>query len=116
MNRGGSMDFNQYQKIALTTNTNNSRDTNDLMHRVLGLVGEAGEFAEKVKKVFRDNDGEFTEEHIAQITQEMGDVLWYLAVMADYFDVPLQDIADHNVTRLKDRKKRNQLHGSGDNR
>ena len=110
------MDFHAYQQKALETNTNNSRDTNDLMHRVLGLVGEAGEFAEKVKKVFRDHDGVFDEDHIQAITQEMGDVLWYLAVTADYFDVSLQDIADHNLSRLQDRKARNVLQGSGDNR
>lgn len=82
-----------------------------MIENTLGLVGEAGEFAEKVKKVIRD--GTFDRE---LILKELGDVVFYAAALANYFGSDLQEVIDINVTKLEDRKARNVLQGSGDDR
>lgn len=82
-----------------------------MIENTLGLVGEAGEFAEKVKKVFRDNT--FDRD---LILKELGDVVFYAAALANYFGSDLQEVMDINVAKLEDRKARNVLQGSGDNR
>jgi NTP pyrophosphatase (non-canonical NTP hydrolase) len=79
----------------------------------LGLAGEAGEIANKVKKLIRDGD---TAELRDKIRAEVGDALWYLARLADELGVQLGDLAYQNVIKLQDRKERGVLNGSGDNR
>ncbi len=108
------MTFKEYQKHALTTASEDK--PLEFYHRVLGLVGESGEIAEKVKKLIRDGDGQPESLDKDDITKELGDVLWYIATIADYLDISLEDIAQANVDKLADRKKRNALKGSGDNR
>lgn len=81
-----------------------------LSYVTLGLVGEAGEIANKVKKVIRD--GRSTD----GIADELGDVLWYLAVLAETLGEDLGQIADKNLQKLASRKERGVLGGSGDNR
>ncbi len=108
------MTFKEYQEHALTT-ANDDRPL-EFYHRVLGLVGESGEIAEKVKKLIRDGDGDPTQLDKKDITKELGDVLWYIATIADYLDITLEDVARTNVEKLADRKSRNTLKGSGDNR
>lgn len=83
-----------------------------LIENTLGLVGESGEVAEKVKKYIRDKNVIDKEE----LVKELGDVLFYVTALANYIDSDLQDVADKNISKLKDRQKRNKLHGSGDNR
>ena len=82
-----------------------------LEYTALGLASEAGEFAGKVKKMIRDKTYD-TEAMIA----ELGDVLWYVARAAAELDVHLSDVAKDNVEKLKSRKERGKLKGSGDNR
>lgn len=77
----------------------------------LGLVGEAGEVADKVKKEIRDG-GYLT----GEITKELGDVLWYLTRLCDVHNVTLKEIAELNKDKLESRLERNKLQGSGDNR
>lgn len=89
---------------------------NELFHLALGLAGETGEVMEKLKKAVRDNESVITEEMKQDLKKELGDVLWYLAVFADYLGIELQDIADLNLEKLADRQRRNKLSGSGDNR
>ena len=108
------MTFEEYQKHALTT-ASEDRPL-EFYHRVLGLVGESGEIAEKVKKLIRDSDGDPIRLDKKDITKELGDVLWYIATIADYLDITLEDVAQTNVKKLADRKSRNTLKGSGDNR
>ncbi len=108
------MTFNDYQQAALKTASNDK--PLEFYHRVLGLVGEAGEIAEKVKKLIRDGDGKTESLDTEDITKELGDVLWYIATIADYLDIPLESVATTNVAKLADRQKRNALKGSGDNR
>jgi NTP pyrophosphatase (non-canonical NTP hydrolase) len=86
------------------------------MYPLLGLSGEVGEVMNKVKKIFRDDAGVLTDERRLAIRDELGDVLWYLARTADEFGFTLSEIGDSNLTRLQDRKKRDLLNGSGDNR
>jgi NTP pyrophosphatase (non-canonical NTP hydrolase) len=109
------MELDDYQRGALRTAT--PRDSkNELLHLVLGLVGESGEVAEKFKKWVRDLDSDETRIDRADIAKELGDVLWYLAVLADYLDLSLDDIATANLAKLASRRSRGVLGGSGDNR
>lgn len=87
-----------------------------VIYPTLGLVGEAGEIAEKVKKVLRDSDGEWTDDKKAAILDELGDPLWYITALADDLGYTLQDVVDRNYAKLTSRKERGVLQGSGDNR
>ena len=109
------MDLDEYQRGALRTAA--ARDKhNELLHLVLGLVGEAGEIAEKFKKWVRDLDSDESRIDRADIGRELGDVLWYVAVLADYLDLSLDDVAAGNLAKLASRQGRGVLGGSGDNR
>ena len=88
-----------------------------LEYLALGLTSEAGEVAGKVKKLIRDGeDMEGYELKKIAIASEIGDVLWYCAMMAKEVGVPLNDIMKENLKKLHGRKVRGTLHGSGDNR
>jgi NTP pyrophosphatase (non-canonical NTP hydrolase) len=109
------MDLDEYQRGALRTAA--PRDQrNVLFSLVLGLVGESGEIAEKFKKWVRDLDSDESQIDRADLAKELGDVLWYVAVLADYFDLSLDDIATANLAKLVSRQGRGVLGGSGDNR
>jgi NTP pyrophosphatase (non-canonical NTP hydrolase) len=109
------MNLNDYQQAALRTAAPRDK-TNEFFHLVLGLVGETGEIAEKVKKVVRDHDDFMAAIDVDDLKKELGDVMWYLAVLADHFDVSLDEIAQINVAKLASRQQRGVLSGSGDNR
>lgn len=108
------MTFNEYQEKAQKTAIY-PRDM-ATVYPALGLAGETGEVADKIKKVIRDHGGDFNEENRREIAKEMGDVLWYLAAMAGDLGYSLDDIAEMNLAKLASRQSRNQLHGNGDNR
>lgn len=115
------MTLNEYQKKALVTELMSRPsvvNANDpaFIAKILGLVGEAGEVAEKIKKIVRDKEGKISSDDKQEIKKELGDVLWYVAVMADYLDVELEDVAMTNVDKLMSRKQRGVSRGSGDNR
>jgi NTP pyrophosphatase (non-canonical NTP hydrolase) len=82
----------------------------------MGLVGEAGEVADKLKKVIRDNDGVLTDPVREAAALELGDVMWYAAVLAHELDFSLDEIYDMVLTKLRSRAQRGVLSGSGDNR
>src|SRR3954463_11966241 len=86
-----AMDLDEYQRGALRTAAPRDKP-NELLHLVLGLVGESGEVAEKFKKWVRDLDSDESRLDRPGIAAELGDVLWYLAVLADYLDLSLTDI------------------------
>jgi len=109
------MDLNGYQQAALRTAAPKEKH-NELFHLLLGLVGETGEIAEKAKKIVRDKNSDFSQWDLDDLTKELGDTLWYLAVIADYFDIPLENVAQVNIAKLADRQQRSMLNGSGDNR
>ena len=83
-----------------------------LVENTLGLVGEAGEVAEKIKKLIRDNNRYANEE----IMKELGDVVFYATALANIYGRGLQEVLELNIQKLDDRQKRNKLRGSGDNR
>ncbi|WFE20232.1 nucleoside triphosphate pyrophosphohydrolase family protein [Solwaraspora sp. WMMD937] len=109
------MDLDDYQRGALHTAAPRDKK-NELLHLVLGLVGESGEVAEKFKKWVRDHDSDESRLDRADITKELGDVLWYVATLAAYLDLSLNDIATDNLAKLASRQNRGVLGGSGDNR
>ena len=109
------MDLNYYQTCALETAVYPNQGAN-FAYPTLGLVGEAGEVADKLKKVIRDNDGVLTDPVRDAVAKELGDVLWYLAVVAYEIDYDLDEIARMNIDKLNSRKERGVLSGSGDNR
>ena len=113
------MDFDEYQKKAakydLAEATSNLKDAG-FIEKVLGLVGEAGETADKIKKIIRDKDGVASDEDRDLVKKELGDTLWYIASIARYLDVPLSEIAEGNIDKLESRYQRNKLHGEGDKR
>lgn len=109
------MEFNDYQQRARQTALYPNKD-NNFIYPTLGLVGEAGEVAEKIKKVLRDNGGIITLEKKEEIKKELGDVLWYVSNLAYELDIELEDIAQGNIEKLFSRMERDKLHGDGDNR
>ena len=82
----------------------------------LGLVGEAGEIADKVKKILRDHGGELTHELKDGLVKEMGDVLWYLNALANELNVNMEFVAQTNVDKIESRTARGTRSGSGDDR
>ena len=109
------MDFNTYQKKARETAQYPNLGSNNI-YPTLGLVGEAGEVAEKVKKVIRDKEGIFDEESKIAIKKELGDVLWYVSNLCNEFDFNLEDVALTNLEKLKARNSKGTIRGSGDDR
>ena len=109
------MKFSDYQKLIEKTAIYPNRGSN-LSYPALGLTGEAGEVADKVKKLIRDHDGILTPTLKLEMVKELGDVLWYLTALALELNVNLEDVAKSNVKKLTDRKSRGVLKGDGDNR
>ena len=87
-----------------------------LIEKVLGLPGEAGEAADKFKKIIRDKGGVISLSDREEIVKELGDVMWYVSTIAAYLDVPLSEVANGNISKLESRLRRNKIHGEGDNR
>ena len=107
-------DLDMYQKVALTTAIYPREQA--IIYPTLGLTGEAGEVANKVKKIIRDGSDSKDEKLVSEIKSEIGDCLWYIAVLANDFDIKLSDIASANIEKLATRKSKGTIHGSGDNR
>ena len=104
--------FNDYQKTARETTIYKD----GIFYPALGLCGESGEVADKIKKIYRDNDGIISEDNKEQLVKEMGDVLWYLANMATDLNMSLEDVARKNLEKIQIRQQKNLIHGEGDNR
>lgn len=106
--------INAYQEFTRTTAiypAAMSGNISALMYCALGLSGEAGEVAEKVKKYYRDGNLD-----VDMLSKEIGDVLWYIARLSDELGVSLEDILLNNKQKLLDRQQRDVLGGSGDER
>lgn len=86
------------------------------VYPALGLSGEAGEVAEKFKKILRDKDQTISEEDRVLILKELGDVVWYVGAIALELDSDLAEVIQINFTKLMDRKIRGEIHGEGDER
>jgi NTP pyrophosphatase (non-canonical NTP hydrolase) len=109
------MTLSEYQKQASKT-AQYPDIGNNPYYPTMGLCGEAGEVAEKVKKVMRDNGGVFDKERKDSIKKELGDVLWYVSQLANELGFDLDDIAEENISKLQSRKDRGKISGDGDTR
>ena len=109
------MNFNQYQQEARKTAIYPNKD-NNITYPTLGLSGESGEVAEKVKKILRDKNGIVSDEDRLELQKELGDVLWYVANLSSELKLSMEDVALINIQKLQSRQKRKVLKGSGDNR
>lgn len=107
--------FDVYQKLAWETAIYPSKGDN-IYYPTLGLAGEAGEVAEKVKKIMRDKKGEVTEKEREELKKEIGDVLWYVGALCSELNINMGDVASQNIDKLSSRKERGKLQGDGDNR
>lgn len=109
------MTLNEYQAHALETAV--YPEKYKVVYPALGLAGEAGETADKIKKVLRGDDGGvLTDEKRQAVAMEIGDVLWYCATLAHDLGYDLDTIAQMNYAKLKSRQESGKLSGSGDNR
>ena len=108
------MTLNEYQQHALETAI--YPEESRIIYPTLGLTGESGEVADKVKKVIRDAGNKFTEEKKCEIMKEIGDVLWYCAALSHDLGFDLETVAQTNVDKLHSRMVRDEIHGNGDNR
>lgn len=112
---GSGLDMFDYQEQALSTAIYPNRGSN-VIYPTLGLAGEAGEMCNKIKKIFRDHGGVLTHRREQELAAELGDVLWYVAVLASELGFTLQAVARLNLTKLESRAARGTLQGSGDQR
>ena len=114
------MTLDEYQAaiVKFDTNVSGEYDLRDgtYVDKILGLVGEAGEVADKYKKIIRDKASVVSDDDRAELVKELGDVLWYVATLARYLGASLDDVAALNVAKLSDRKTRHLIQGEGDNR
>lgn len=108
------MNFQDYQKLSRRTAIYPQEQ--NLTYPTLGLNGEAGEVAEKIKKVIRDKSGKVSKLTRDEIAKELGDVLWYVSQLATELGLSLESVAEENLKKLFSRKKRDKILGSGDNR
>lgn len=113
--RMAALNFNDYQFEAIRTAIYPNRGSN-FVYPALGLCGEAGEVAEKIKKIIRDKGGKLDVLAIDGIVKELGDVMWYVAALCCELQVNMEDVARINLEKLAARKAQGTLGGSGDNR
>ena len=109
------MQLSDYQQRSRATAVYPGAGDN-LVYPALGLAGEAGEAAENIKRVLRDDGGRLTDERRAALEKELGDVLWYVAQLATEAGLDLDRIAQGNLDKLLSRQRRDMLTGSGDER
>jgi NTP pyrophosphatase (non-canonical NTP hydrolase) len=109
------VDLQTYQRRSRATARYPDVGSNPI-YPTLGLCGEAGEVADKVKKVIRDHDGLFTDDTRAALELELGDVLWYVAQLATELGLDLEAVAEANLVKLASRSARNVIAGEGDHR
>lgn len=110
------MTLDEYQKLALQTALNHPEDLMDKTIWVMGIAGEAGEVVEKWKKIVAYKDGVITDEDKKELQKEMGDVVWYIAVLANSLGLTFEEVMQLNVDKLRDRMERGVTKGQGDNR
>ena len=109
------MDFDNYQIEARRTAIYPDKDKN-FVYPTLGLVGESGEVAEKIKKIIRDKNSVIDYESKLALKKELGDVLWYLSNLCNELEFSLNDVAKENLKKLNLRLSRGKISGSGDDR
>lgn len=113
--QSSELTFNDYQlrtrETAVYPNVGNN-----FIYPALGLAGETGEVMEHIKKAVRDDNGLMTPERLQKLRGELGDVMYYLARIADEVGLTMADVAMFNLNKLSERKAKGTLHGSGSER
>ncbi len=109
------MNFTDYQRKSRAT-AKYPIIGHGVIYPTLGLTNEAGEVAGKIKKVFRDKDGEINVETREALKGELGDVLWYISQICTELDISLDEVAEVNIAKLLDRQARGVIQGDGDKR
>lgn len=113
------MNFDEYDKQAGVTAVypeSGEGTPMSLSYAALGLTGESGEVAEKVKKLIRDRGGVVDDDFRAAVSKELGDVLWYLSALAREVGTDLGTVAELNIAKLRSRAERSKIQGEGDDR
>ena len=110
------MTLDEYQQQAKSTDLSHPDPIMGTTISALGLAGEAGEAADKWKKILAYKNAQVSAEDLEEIAKEIGAVLWYAAVFAHNLGLKLDEIAQNNLAKLADRHKRGTLKGKGDNR
>lgn len=113
---GSRLGFNEYQKFTHSTAIYPDIGGSPLVYPVLELNGEAGELADKLKKVFRDKNGVLLRKDIEGMALEAGDCLYAIAQIANHLGYTLEEIAQMNMDKLQKRKVKGKIKGSGDDR
>lgn len=111
--KDGRLTLNEYQKKCLTTAI--YPNDGQVSYLALAICGEAGELADKVKKIIRDKNGNADDTDKKELALELGDVFWYTANLAKVLGFDLSEIVELNIKKIESRVKRGTLHGSGDN-
>src|SRR3989344_8382000 len=109
------MTFEEYQSKSSKT-AKYPNIGNNFVYPTLGLAGETGEVAEKIKKILRDKNGVVSDKDREEIKKELGDVLWYLSRLSVEMGLSLEDVAQSNIEKLFSRLERGKIQGEGDNR
>jgi NTP pyrophosphatase (non-canonical NTP hydrolase) len=107
--------YGSYQEQSRKTYSDILTD-DPIVYPTLGLVNEAGEVAGKIKKIFRDHDGQISEADREALKGELGDVLWYLTQICTNLGLTLEEVAEANLDKLFSRLERGVIRGDGDNR
>ena len=108
------LDFKEYEKVAMSTKV--GWNNNEILYPLIGMCGETGEVADKIKKVLRDKNGDFSEDDRIEILKEIGDTLWYMTALCHDLGYSLEDAANINLSKIVKRRAENTIHGEGDNR
>ena len=108
--------IDEYQNESNLQRLYATRIDHPIVGPALGLSGEVGEFHDKIKKIFRDKDGQITEDDKRALKLELGDIMWYVVVCAETLGFKMSDILDMNLQKLQSRRQRNQVKGDGDDR
>ncbi len=111
------MDFKEYEKqAAATAHFTDKQQEYILAYLALGVAGEAGEVAEKIKKILRNDNGVVSPEKRDAVKSEVGDVLWYLSQLSRALGFSFDEAAETNLAKLADRAARGVIKSEGDNR
>lgn len=111
------MQFKKYEKMAADTDTYTDKTSMErLLYAALGIAGESGEVAEKLKKILRDEYDLISSLRRDELKDELGDILWYVAKAARELGVSLEDVALANLQKIQSRRRRGKISGSGDHR
>lgn len=108
------MKFSDYQAAARATAIYPLQAA--VTYPLFGLCGEVGELANKYKKVIRDDGGKLSDEKRAQLLDELGDIVWYVAALVSDLGGSLEEVAFNNIQKLRSRHERGVIQGDGDNR